>query len=219
MSTTFPTNTRVYVIDDDQAVRESLKWLLESVSLVAKTYPSAQDFLDDFDAQPGGCIITDVRMPGMSGLDLHDTLRKRGVQIPTLVITGHADVPMAVRALKGGVFDFIEKPFNDQDLLDRVSRAVTHGGEQLDDADWRTAVKRCYERLTPREQEVFALVVQGRSNKLVGAELGVSEKTVEIHRGNVMRKMDCTSLAALVRKAVLLEEEGIVTKPANSSLS
>ncbi len=196
----------VFVVDDDQAVRESLAWLIQSVGLAAETFGSAQAFLDSYAAaQRHGCVVLDIRMPGMSGLELHRTLVEREIHVPVIIITGHGDVPMAVRALKAGVFDFIEKPFNDQVLLDCINLAISQDRQQRDQsADLDVLVQRC-EQLTPREGEVMGLVVEGLSNKEIGNRMGVSLKTVEAHRAKVMEKLQARSLSELVRMAVTVE--------------
>ena len=194
----------VFVIDDDPAVRESLQWLIESVGLNVKTYSTAQGFLDAFDRDRPGCLVLDVRMPGISGLDLQDQLASQQVRIPVIIITGHADVPMAVRAMKAGVVDFIEKPFSDELLLDRIRAALELDARIRVNQSHRTEVEAHFAQLTPREREVMSMVVAGKSNKQIAAELRLSQKTVEVHRAHVMQKMHAESLAELVQMAVTL---------------
>ncbi len=194
----------VFVIDDDPAVRESLQWLIESVGLKVETYSNAQEFLDAFDRDRPGCLVLDVRMPGISGLDLQDQLASQQVRIPVIIITGHADVPMAVRAMKAGVVDFIEKPFSDELLLDRIRAALELDARIRLNQSHRTEVEAYFAQLTPREREVMGSVVAGKSNKQIAAELGLSQKTVEVHRAHVMQKMHADSLAELVQMAVTL---------------
>jgi FixJ family two-component response regulator len=194
----------VFVIDDDPAVRESLQWLIESVGLSVETYSNAQEFLDAFDRDRPGCLVLDVRMPGISGLDLQDQLASQQVRIPVIIITGHADVPMAVRAMKAGVVDFIEKPFSDELLLDRIRAALELDARIRVNQSHRTEVETYFAQLTPREREVMGLVVGGKSNKQIAADLGLSQKTVEVHRAHVMQKMHADSLAELVQMAVTL---------------
>ncbi len=193
----------VFVVDDDADLRESLGWLFQSAGLRVKSYSTAQEFLTDYKPEEPGCLLLDVRMPGLSGLDLQEELRRRGVPPPIIMMTGHARVPMAVRALKGGAIDFIQKPFSDQSLLERIRQAI--------DLDRRTRQVRTeaakfaalLTHLTPREREVMDLVIAGKPNKIIAADLGISPKTVEIHRGRVMEKMQVESVAELVRLDLL----------------
>lgn len=197
----------VYVVDDDKAVRDSLCWLIESVGMRVETFASAREFLDRCDAgEMRGCLVADVRLPGVSGLDLQENLRRRGLHLPTIIITGHGDVPIAVRAMKGGALDFIEKPFSDQVLLDRVREALTRDERYRELALRHDEIAQRYERLSRREREVMELVVQGRLNKQIAADLDLSHKTIEVHRAHAMEKMEADSLADLVRMAVVLEE-------------
>ena len=193
------TQSTVFIVDDDEAVRDSLSWLMQSVGLNTQTFPSADAFLKEFGEDRPGCLLLDIRMPGMSGLELQNELNERGFRLPLIVISGHADVPMAVRALKAGAFDFVEKPFNDQLLLDTVQRAIEQDREQRESHaetdEWRARL----ETLTPREHEVLELVVAGAPNKQISSELGVSLKTVEAHRARVMDKLQAESLSQLVR--------------------
>jgi two-component system response regulator FixJ len=195
----------VFVVDDDHALCDALRWLMESVGLSAETYYGSRDFLAAYAPDRPGCLIVDVRMPGMDGLDLIETLRRRSISIPTIILTGHGDVPMAVRAMKLGAFDFIEKPFDDQELLARVRQAITADVERREDEAEREEIRARMERLTRRERQVMALVCDGKANKQIAAELGLSEKTIEVHRANVMRKVSVTSLAQLVRAVVRME--------------
>jgi len=191
----------IYIVDDDEAVRDSLKLLLESVDLSCRTYASAIDFLENHDPDQHSCLVADIRMPGMSGLDLQDELNRRSSTIPILFITGHGDVPMAVDAMKSGALDFIQKPFRDQDLLDRIHQALEQDEEQREDNRALSDIRGRMERLTARETEVMHRVVQGQANKVIALDLGVSQRTVEIHRARVMQKMGARSLAELVRMA------------------
>ncbi|HUI61058.1 MAG TPA: response regulator [Steroidobacteraceae bacterium] len=196
----------VFVVDDDDAVRSSLRLLLKSVGLAASTLPTAQEFLAAYNPHQPGCLILDVRMPGMSGIELQQQLNLRGAMIPVIFITGHGDVPMAVEAMRHGAFDFLQKPFRDQDLLDRIQRALARDSTNRAELRERTELHRRLESLTPREREVLDLVAAGKSNKVVAADLGVSQRTVEIHRGRVMEKMHAASLAQLVRMVMELRE-------------
>ena len=189
----------VYVVDDDEAVRDSLKLLLESVDLTCKTYASAAEFLADHDPGQHSCLVADIRMPGMSGLDLQEELNRRSSTIPILFITGHGDVPMAVDAMKSGALDFIQKPFRDQDLLDRIHQALESDEERRESNREIAEIRSRVARLTGREDEVMQRVVQGQANKVIALDLGVSQRTVEIHRARVMQKMGARSLAELVR--------------------
>jgi FixJ family two-component response regulator len=193
----------VFVVDDDRAIRDSLSWLLNSVGLPVRAYAKAADFLADHDPAQPGCLVLDVRMPGMSGLDLQAELERRGVELPTIVITGHAEVPMAVRAVKAGAIDFIEKPFSDQFLLDRVRQALEIDRQNREVRSRREDARQRLAALTAREREVLHLVVAGKANKEIASDLGVSTKTVEVHRAHVMSKMHVDSLAELIRVALL----------------
>ena len=193
----------VFVVDDDRAMRDSLRWLLESIGLSVRTYPTAADFLSDHDPAQPGCLVLDVRMPGMSGLDLQTELANRGSELPTIVVTGHAEVAMAVRAVKAGALDFIEKPFSDQLLLDRVRQALEIDRQSREVRVRREDARRRLASLSAREREVLSLVAAGKANKEVAAALGLSPKTVEVHRAHVMSKMAVDSLAELIRVAIL----------------
>ncbi|MCE9641514.1 MAG: response regulator [Betaproteobacteria bacterium] len=191
------------MVDDDQAVARSLRWLIESVRLKVETFASAQAFLDGYDAAKPGCLVLDVRMPGMSGIELQERLTAQRIRVPIIFITGHGDVQMAVRAVQAGAFDFIEKPFNDQDLLDRMQRAISFDSERRERDTQRAQLGALFTSLTPREREVMDLVVEGMSNKAVANTLGLSAKTVEVHRAKVMEKMNARSVSDLVRMSML----------------
>jgi RNA polymerase sigma factor (sigma-70 family) len=194
------------VIDDDDAVRSSLKLLLRSVKLPVTVYASAQEFLPKYSVDQPGCLIVDVRMPGMSGLELQQQLNLRGAMIPVIFITGHGDISMAVEAMRHGAFDFLPKPFRDQDLLDRVQRALEKDAANRREIAQTERIRELFETLTPREREVLELVTSGKPNKVMAADLGVSQRTVEIHRARVMEKMHANSLAQLVRMSMDLKE-------------
>ena len=196
----------VFVVDDDEAVRASLKLLLKTLGLPAQTYASAQEFLATFDARRGGCLVLDIRMPGMSGLELQEELNARGAILPIIFITGHGDVPMAVEAMQRGAMDFLQKPFRDQDLLDRISEALAKDRAGRELLGNRERIRARVAGLTPREREVMALVTQGKANKVIAADLDLSQRTVEIHRAHVMEKMGANSLAHLVRMAIDVDE-------------
>ncbi len=196
----------VFVVDDDEAMRNSLRWLIESVGLAVECHDSAESFLDSYYPGRSGCLLLDVRMPGMSGLELQEYLRRKEIDIPVIIITGHGDVPMSVRAMKEGAVDFIEKPFNDELLLDAIRNALAINEEQREKRARRAEVAARMATLTPREHEVMEMVTAGRSNKEIASALGVSSKTVEAHRAKVMDKMQAGSLAELVRMAMLVQE-------------
>ncbi|MCG8048696.1 MAG: response regulator transcription factor [Candidatus Thiodiazotropha endolucinida] len=192
----------VFVVDDDQAMRNSLKWLIESVSMQVETFESADAFIKSYYPGRSGCLLLDVRMPGMSGLELQEYLRANQIAIPVIIITGHGDVPMAVRAMKSGAVDFIEKPFNDELLLESIRYALALDVKQRDMQKQRAEIATRLARLTPREHEVMVMVTNGKANKEIACSLGVSAKTVEAHRARVMEKMQANSLAELVRMAI-----------------
>jgi FixJ family two-component response regulator len=200
------TEATVFIVDDDLEVRQALALLLESVGLPAETFGSADEYLHQFDAERPGCLILDVRMPGMSGLELQTRLAREPLHPPVIIITGHGDVPMAVRAVQAGAIDFIEKPFNDQALLDSVHRSLEQDARRRGQARELAEIRRRLKSLTPREQEVMELVVSGLRNKMIAAELNVSQSTVEAHRARVMEKMGARSLSDLMRMVLALEE-------------
>lgn len=189
----------VFVIDDDEAVRNSLRLLMKSVGLPVITYSSAQEFLPRYDTNQPGCLVVDIRMPGMSGLELQQQLNRQGATIPLIFITGHGDIPMAVESMQHGAFDFLQKPFRDQDLLDRIQRALERDREMRGQLQGILQIRERLASLTPREREVLDLMVEGSPNKVMAADLGVSQRTIEIHRARVMEKMQAGSLAHLVR--------------------
>ena len=196
------TSGTVYVVDDDEAVRESLSWLISSVGLKVETYASAQEFLDAFDAECPACLIVDVRMPGMNGLELQRRLADKSICLPVIVVTGHGDVQMAVHAMKDGAFDFIEKPYNDQAILDQVQKAIAECANRHSKESSRLEVEEMINQLTPREREVMDKIITGETNKTIAQSLSISDKTVEAHRSKVMEKMQSTSMADLMRKAL-----------------
>ena len=196
----------VFVVDDDEAMRSSLQWLIESVDLPVECYASAEAFLDAYYPGRSGCLLLDVRMPGMGGLELQEYLRRHEITIPVIIITGHGDVPMSVRAMKEGAIDFIEKPFNDELLLDAIRNALAVDERQRQEQTLRAGLAACLATLTPREHEVMEMVTAGRSNKEIASALGVSAKTVEAHRAKVMDKMKASSLAELVRMSIMARQ-------------
>ena len=189
----------IFVVDDDSAVRDALKLLLRSVGQAVETYGSAQEFLDAYSEDRPGCLVLDIRMPGMSGLELQQKLNEKHSILPIIFITGHGDVPMAVEAMQAGAVDFIQKPFRDQDLIDRINQALEKDSSNRAALGERNDIRRRLETLTPREREVLDLVVHGKANKVIAGDLKLSQRTVEIHRARVMEKMQASSLAHLVR--------------------
>jgi FixJ family two-component response regulator len=189
----------VFVVDDDEAVRKALKLLMESAGMRVETFASADAFLAQHDPSRPGCLILDIRMPGMSGLTLQDQLIARRINIPVIMITGHGDVAMAVGAVKKGAIDFIQKPFDDQALLDRVQQAVQIDAQRRQEHARRAEFESKLARLTPREREVLDLLISGKGNKEVALELGLSRKTVDIHRAHVMMKLGVDSLLEIAR--------------------
>jgi FixJ family two-component response regulator len=197
----------VFVVDDDEGVRNSLRFLLKSVGLATQALASASEFLDTYKPNQRGCLVLDVRMPGMSGLELQQQLNLRGAVIPVIFITGHGDIPMAVEAMQQGAFDFLQKPFRDQDLIDRIQRALERDARNRTALDQHARIRERLDSLTPREREVLTLMTRGQPNKIMAAELGVSQRTVEIHRARVMEKSGAASLAQLVRMVMNLEAD------------
>lgn len=193
-----PRKPVVYLVDDDQAVRDSLKWVIESAGFAVHTYGSAQAFLDAYRPERPGCLVLDVRMPGISGLNLQARLAHNHSILPIIFISAHATVPDAVRAMRAGAVDFLIKPFNNQDLLDRIEQCMAEDARQREDRARREEVARRLATLTPREREVLAGVVAGKTNRAIAAEMKVSVKTVDAHRAKVMEKMEAGSLAELV---------------------
>ncbi len=191
----------VFVIDDDESVLKALSRLIRSVGFEVETFPSAGDFLNQRLPDCPSCAVLDVRMPGLSGFDLQEKLKQVGVEIPIIFITGHGDVPMSVRAMKAGAVDFLQKPFNDQELLDAIQRAVSFDQQERRERTEKAEIQDRIDSLTPREKQVLALVVTGMLNKQIGAELGATEKTIKVHRARVMEKMQAASLPDLVRIA------------------
>jgi RNA polymerase sigma factor (sigma-70 family) len=194
----------VFVVDDDEAMRSSLKWLIESTGMAVRTFDSADAFLAGYSPDWTGCLLLDVRMPGMSGLELQAYLAQAGYRLPVIIITGHGDVAMAVKAMQAGALDFVEKPFHDEDLLASIHRALAADIEARAQRSQHAEVLARLAELTPREHEVMDLVTAGKSNREIATALGVSTKTVEAHRARVMDKMQAGSLADLVRMALLV---------------
>jgi FixJ family two-component response regulator len=201
-----PMEATVYIVDDDSSVRAGLSRLLQSMGLTVKTFASAREFLDQAVAEEPGCLIADLRMPAMNGLELQEQLMTRNLNLPVIFLTGYGTVPASVRAMKRGAADFLEKPVEDQVLLDAIYQALEKDrGNRQDQAEVKSIQDRL-KSLTPREYEVFTLITAGQLNKQVAYELGTAEKTIKVHRARIMEKMHCESLAQLVR---LAEKAGI----------
>lgn len=194
----------VLVVDDDESMRVALTYLFRSMNLAVKVFGSAAEFLAFERPDVACCLVLDIRLPGVNGLEFQDTLAKSGIRIPVIFMTGHGDIPMSVRAMKAGAIDFLPKPFRDQDMLDAVTRALAQDAEQRADIQAAAGLRQRYESLTPRQSEVFALVTAGLMNKQIAGQLDVSEITVKIHRGEMTKKMQARSVADLVRMAEAL---------------
>jgi FixJ family two-component response regulator len=208
-------NEIVYVVDDDSSIRQALSGLLRSVGLQVETFGSAHEFLRAQRVEAPGCLVLDVRLPDASGLDLPDELRNLDVPLPVIFITGHATVPISVRAMKAGALEFLTKPFRDEDLLGAIDVALERDRAARVDRSGMVEARRRIERLTPREHEVLELVVAGKMNKQIAAQLGTAEQTVKQHRGRVMRKLQVDSVAELVR--LVERASGQVTAPITSA--
>ena len=199
----------VHVVDDDHDMRDSLRWLMGTVGLPVETYASADEFLRRFEADAGpGCLVFDVRMPGASGLDLYETLAARAAALPVIFVTAYADVPMAIRAMKSGAVEFVEKPFNRQALLERVQRAVRQDEERRQRLTERAAIESRFRRLTDKEEEVLELVKRGLPNKTIATRLAITPRAVEMRRASLMKKLGAASLADLLRLAFARELVG-----------
>ena len=206
MSVNTQSAASVFIIDDDPAVRQSLRMLFRSVGLRSEVFSAGQQFLDVYDERWAGCIVLDMRMPGMSGLELQQHLNERQSILPIIFMTGHGDVPMAVEAMQAGAIDFIQKPFGDQDLLDRIAQALSKDTTNRGALAEKHEIRHRLESLTPREHEILEMVVDGKANKVIAGDLNLSQRTVEIHRARVMEKMQATSLAHLVRMVIAVSD-------------
>lgn len=195
----------VFIVDDEEAVRDSLALLLRSVYLPTRCFADGQSFLDHYDPALPGCAVMDVRMPRLGGLELQQELNRRGCTLPVIFITGHGDVPMAVEAMRAGALDFLQKPFNDEDLIRRVQRALEQDARERELLQQRDELRRRLDTLTPREREIIERIVAGESNKLIAIELSLSERTVELHRARIMQKMEARNLAQLVQMSMRLQ--------------
>ena len=192
----------VYIVDDDEAVRDATSMLMQSVGLAVETYARADAFLSAYSSDVIACLVLDVRMPGMSGTELQGVLKERGIDVPIIFITGHGDVPMAVNALQAGAVDFLQKPFRQQELLDRVNAVLDEEAELRASLADRASIQQELDSLTPREQDVMTHLMDGEANKVIAIELGISERTVEIHRARVFEKLGVRNVARLVRKVM-----------------
>lgn len=200
-------DSTVFLVDDDDAVRDSVSLLMKSAGLRTREFASADEFLDAYGQDQRGCLLLDVRMPGMSGLELQKEMNRRNHTLPVVFISAHGDIPMAVEALRRGAVDFIQKPFDDEELLDTVRQALASSERRYAEESEREEIRRRVDSLTTREREVMSQVVQGKANKVIASDLGVSQRTVEIHRARVMEKMQASSLAQLVRMVLVAEAE------------
>ncbi len=197
---------KVFIVDDDSAVRDSLCLLLKSVKIASQPFASGDEFLDAYDSEWKGCVLLDIRMPRISGMEVQKRLLEKNCTLPVIFITGHGDIPMAVEAMHLGAHDFVQKPFHDEELLDRIQQALMSQRQQQDELSLKRSIKENYDQLTPREREVMSDVVRGHANKVIAIDLGLSQRTVEIHRARVMEKMHARSLAELVRLSLLIEQ-------------
>jgi two-component system response regulator FixJ len=194
----------IYIVDDDDGMRRALTVLMTTVGYQPMAFPRPSEFLAKYDPNQPSCLVLDVRMPEMSGLEVQQQLNRNGALLPVILVTGHGDIPMAVQAMKDGAFDFLQKPFRDQDLLDRINAALKQDAQNRESVDRLADLRQRAESLTPREREVMGHVVDGKANKVIAIDLGLSERTVEIHRANVMEKMAARSVAHLVKMHLTL---------------
>lgn len=200
------TTETVFVVEDDEAVRDSLELLLKSSDKGVKTYPTANAFLEDYSDDMAGCIVLDIRMPGMDGMELQRRLNEKNSILPIIFVTGHGDVPMAVDAMKQGAVDFIQKPYREEDLLKKIEEALEQDREQRKTLGQKQEIQRRINMLTPRETEIMDRMIAGQANKVIAIELDISQRTVEIHRSRVMHKMGTHSLAHLVRMVMSVKD-------------
>ena len=199
-------NQTVYVVEDDEAVRDSLQLMLRSAGLNVVAYSNGNDFLDDWNEAMAGCIVLDIRMPGMDGMALQRHLNERHSLLPIIFVTGHGDVPLAVEAMKSGAVEFVQKPYREEELLDKIQNALEKDAEQRESLNRRQEIVHRIETLTPREREIMDRMIAGQANKVIAIELDISQRTVEIHRSRVMHKMGTHSLAHLVRMVLSVKD-------------
>ena len=198
---------RVFIVEDDEAVRDSLQMMLESIGRSVVTFANANDFLNQYQPEMAGCIVLDIRMPGMNGMELQRRLNELNSILPIIFVTGHGDVPMAVEAMQQGAVDFVQKPYREQELLDKINRAIELDQENRDLLQEKQGILKRMEALTPREIDVMKLMVEGKANKVIAIDLDISQRTVEIHRARVMEKLKANSLAHLVRMYLAVETQ------------
>jgi two-component system response regulator FixJ len=199
-------NKTVFLIDDDAAVRQGLSFMLRSAGYSVEAFPSAHSFLEDYDPRRGGCLLLDVQMPRMTGLELQQRLNLRGWRVPVIFITGHGTIPLAIAAMKSGAFDFIEKPLREDTLLESVERALHWNDKAYEERLERATLQGRAALMTPREREVFELVAAGEPNKIIASRLGISFRTVELHRTHIIEKLKARSLSDLIRMAIILNQ-------------
>lgn len=200
-------NAGVYIVEDDEAVCDSLQLMLESLGRQVKSYDSADSFLADYSQDMAGCLVLDIRMPGMNGMELQRRLNELNSILPIIFVTGHGDVPMAVKAMQEGAVDFVQKPYREQELLEKIGHAMELDEQNRSSLQQRQIILEHMEELTPREHDVMELMVEGKANKVIAIELDISQRTVEIHRARVMEKLNANSLAHLVRMFLAVEQE------------
>lgn len=204
-----PAEPVVFIVDDERDVRDAVSMLIRSIGLPVQAFASAQEFLGDYRPDQPGCLVLDVRMPGISGIDLQEAMAAKGIRLPIVFISGHGDIPMAVRAVRAGAVDFLEKPFSDQTLLDRVQKSIELDRRWRREARDRDVVRSRMAQLTPRELEVMECLVAGKVNKIIARELDLSTRTVEIHRARVLQKMEADNVSQLVRLVLSIREDTV----------
>jgi len=208
---------KVYIVEDDDAVRESLQLVLESVGYKTRSFANANLFLDSYNADMAGCLVLDIRMPGINGMELQRKLNERNSMLPIIFVTGHGDVPMAVEAMQQGAVDFVQKPYREQELLEKIEHAFTMDKNNRESLQHRQAIATRLQSLTPRELDVLRLMVEGRANKVIAIDLDISQRTVEIHRARVMEKLEANSLAHLVRMVMAVDPELLKPRAADDA--